>query len=269
MGTPRGRDAALGSIKARISAGIRRQIQEGTYEPGDPLPSTSSLVKQEGASAMTVRAAYDELITEGLVVAVPRRGYFVRDQMAMTWSMNAWQDPARLDTLPVDAWTADVQAAGYEGRQEISLGVVGADHAIAGHPARDLLDLAAGERVAVRRRTRYISGQAGEEPESIADSYYPFDLVKDSDIYGDRSVNTARILKELGAGLDRYVDELVPRIASPEEAQQLQLPPATAVLEIVRLGVTEDGRRVLVQHMIRPGRGSRFIYHVTYPENHQ
>lgn len=269
MGTPHGRDAALGSIKARISSNIRRGIQEGTYAPGDPLPSTSELVKQEGAAAMTVRSAYEELIAEGLVVAVPRRGYFVREQMAMTWSMNAWQDPARLDTLPIDGWTADVEAAGYQARQDIKLGIVGQDHRIAGHPVGELLDLASGDRVAVRFRTRYISGKSGEEPESVANSYYPFSLVKDSDICSDRSINTARALKELGAGLDRYIDELTPRIATPEEAHQLQLPAATAVLEIVRIGITEDDRKVLIQHMIRPGRGSRFIYHVTYPENHQ
>jgi GntR family transcriptional regulator len=267
MEISRARDAALGSIKARIAGKIRRAIQEGVYVPGTALPSTSALAKDEDAAPMTVRAAYDELIAEGLVVAVARRGYFVREQMAMTWSMNAWQDPARLDTLPVDAWTADIEAAGYRGRQEISLGIVGADHQVSGHPIGDLLDLVEHDRVAVRWRTRYITGKSGEEPESLANSYYPYSLVKDSEICSDRSVNTALVLKHLGAGLARYVDELTPRIATPEEAQQLQLPPSTAVLDLVRIGVTADGRRVLVQHMIRPGRGSKFVYHVTYPEN--
>jgi DNA-binding GntR family transcriptional regulator len=263
----RTRDAALGSIKARIADKIRHGIQEGTYAPGAALPSTSALAKEEDAAAMTVRAAYDELIAEGLVVAVPRRGFFVREQMAMTWSMNAWQDPARLDILPVDAWTADVEAAGYRGRQEISLGIVGTDHRVAGHPLDGLLDLEETDRIAVRWRTRYIIGKSGEEPESLANSYYPYSLVKDSEICSDRSVNTAVVLKRLGAGLARYVDELTPRIATPEEAQRLQLPPSTAVLDLVRIGITSTGRRVLVQHMIRPGRGSKFVYHVTYPEN--
>lgn len=267
MEVSRARDAALGSIKARIADKIRRAIQEGAYAPGAALPSTSALAKDEDAAPMTVRAAYDELISEGLVVAVARRGYFVREQMAMTWSMNAWQDPARLDTLPVDAWTADIEAAGYRGRQEISLGIVSTDHQVAGHPIGDLLDLADSDRIAVRWRTRYITGKSGEEPESLANSYYPYSLVKDSEICSDRSVNTALVLKNLGAGLCRYVDELTPRIATPDEAQQLQLPPSTAVLDLVRIGITADDRRVLVQHMIRPGRGSKFVYHVTYPEN--
>jgi len=267
MEAGRARDAALGSIKARIASKIRSGIQNGDYSPGDALPSTSTLATAENAAAMTVRSAYERLISEGLVVAVPRKGYFVREPMMMTWSMNAWQDPARFDILPIDAWTADVEAAGYRGRQEISLGIVGTDHCVAEHPLADLLDLEENDRVAVRWRTRYISGKSGEEPESVANSYYPFSLVKDSDICSDRSVNTALVLKQLGAGLARYVDELTPRIATAEEAQRLQLPPSTAVLDLVRIGITSDGRRVLVQHMIRPGRGSKFVYHVTYPEN--
>jgi DNA-binding GntR family transcriptional regulator len=215
---------------------------------------------------MTVRAAYEQLIAEGLVVSVPRRGYFVREQLAMVWRMNAWQDPQRLDTLPVDGWTADVEEAGYEGRQTIQVGMVGGDQEIAGHPLADLLQLAPDDRVVVRWRTRYIKSKTGEEPESIANSYYPYSLVRDSRIIDPTSANTAVILRELGSGLNRYVDELIPRIATPEEANQLELPPATAVLEIIRTGLTAEDKPVLVQHLIRPGRGSRFVYHVSYPE---
>jgi GntR family transcriptional regulator len=262
----RSRDAALGSIKARIADRLRREISQGTYSPGGALPSTHELAQSEDAASMTVRAAYEQLITEGLVVAVPRRGYFVRDQLSMTWQMNAWQDPKRLDALPIDAWTADIEAAGYEGRQEIRVGVVSRDEVVGGHEIGDLLQLAADDRVAVRWRTRFIRSASGEEPESIADSYYPYSLVRDSRIVDPSSVNTAVVLKSLNAGLRRYVDELIPRIASPDEMRQLELPPATAVLELTRIGITESDKPVLVQHMIRPGRGSRFVYHVTYPE---
>jgi DNA-binding GntR family transcriptional regulator len=58
-------------------------------------------------------------------------------------------------------------------------------------------------------------------------------------------------------------------MATLEEAKQLQLPAVTAVLEMVRTGFTAQNRPVLVQHLIRPGQGSTFIYHVTYPEGDQ
>lgn len=265
----RARDAALGDIKSRIAGKLRESIRAGRYRPGDPLPSTNELAEAEGAAPMTVRAAYSQLIGEGLVVSVPRKGFYVREQLRMQWHMNAWQDPKRLDTLPVDGWTADVEAAGYSGRQTISIGKVDGRQPIAGHTIGELFDLAPDDPVAVRYRMRYIGAgpdQPATDPESIADSYYPYALVRDTAITEPGSVNTAALLRRLGVGLHHYVDELTPRVATQEESARLQLPPVTAVLELIRIGYTAENRPVLVQHLIRPGQGSTWIYHVTYPE---
>jgi GntR family transcriptional regulator len=265
----RSRDAGLGDIKSRIAGKLREAIRAGRYRPGDPLPSTNDLAEAEGAAPMTVRAAYSQLIGEGLVVAVPRKGFYVREQLRMTWHMNAWQDPRRLDSLPVDGWTSDVEAAGYSGRQTISIGLENGRHPIAGHTIGELLGLSPSDPVAVRYRMRFIGpgpDQPATDPESIADSYYPYDLVRDTAITDPESVNTAAILRQLGAGLHHYVDELVPRMATQEECTRLQLPPVTAVLELIRTGYTAEDRPVLVQHLIRPAQGSTWIYHVTYPE---
>ena len=262
----RTRDAGLGSIKARIAGRLRQAINDGEYRAGDPLPSTNELAEAEEAAAMTVRASFDQLISEGLVVAVPRKGYFVREQLALTWHMNAWQDPDRLDTLPEDAWTADIEAAGFKGRQDIHIGIDAAARIVADRPLSEWLSLPSNAKVVARQRMRYIGRGTADEPESIADSYYPHDLVRDTEIMAPESVNTAAILRDLGERFHRYVDVLVPRIATPEEADRLQLPPATAVLELVRTAITAADRPVVAQHMIRPGRGSHFIYHVTYPD---
>lgn len=261
---PRARDAALGSIKARIADRLRQAIQDGDYRPGAALPSTAALAASEEAAPMTVRAAYEQLISEGQVVAVPRKGYFVRDQLRLDWDMNAWQDPERVATLPVDTWIATVEGAGFLHRQTINLAIVGPDHQLGRRTVGELLQTT--DPVVVRQRVRYIGRKIANEPESIADSYYPQDLVAGSKIMSPESHNTVAELHEMGADLARYIDELTPRIATPAEADQLQLPTATAVLELVRLGITSDNRPVLVQHQIRPGNGSRFVYHVAYPE---
>jgi GntR family transcriptional regulator len=265
----RARDAARGDIKSRIADNLRTAIAAGEYRPGDQLPSTNTLAAEEDAAPMTVRAAFSELISEGLVVAVPRRGFFVREPVAMTWHMNAWQDPRRLENVALDGWTADVEAEGLTGRQSIDVRMVTADHVIAGYTLAELLELPAGEPVAVRARIRYVGRpeQGATDPESIADSYYSYELIRDTPITRPESVNTAAILRELGAGLDHYRDELVPRLATKDEAARLQLPPSTAVLEIVRSAYTGEGKPGLIQHMIRPGQGSRYVYHVGYPED--
>jgi DNA-binding GntR family transcriptional regulator len=256
------------TVQGRIASQLRQAITEGTHSPGDPLPSIADLTGSQGAAAGTVRAAYAELIREGLVVAVERRGYFVREHQRMIWHMNAWQDPQRLGTLPVDGWTADIEAAGYQGRQDIKVGITTASEKAGGHTVGELLQLASDDRVLVRWRVRYVRSEtAGEEPQSIADSYYPYDVVRDSKICDPASTNTATVLAGLGVALSRYVDDFTPRIATSLEQQQLQLPPATAVLDLVRTGITGSGKPVLVQHIIQPGQGNRFIYHVAYPES--
>jgi GntR family transcriptional regulator len=265
----RAREAALGDIKSRIAGNLRESIRTGQYRPGDPLPSTNELADAEGVAPMTVRAAYSQLIGEGLVISVPRKGFYVRERLRMTWHMNQWQDPKRLDGLPVDGWTADVKAAGYSGRQTISIGKVAGRHPIAGHTIGELLGLESSAPVAVRNRMRYIGpgpDKPATDPESIADSYYPYALVRDTAITEPESVNTAVLLRQLGAGLHHYKDELIPRMATREESTRLQLPQVTAVLEFIRTGYTADDRPVLVQHLIRPGQGATFIYHVAYPE---
>ncbi len=60
----------------RVRDALREKINGGTYKPGDQLPTTE-LVLSFGVSQLTVRAAYRELATEGLVETRGSRGTFV------------------------------------------------------------------------------------------------------------------------------------------------------------------------------------------------
>src|SRR5215203_5576105 len=64
----------------QISADLRRQIVDGTYHPGDQLPSERDLREQYKVSAQTIRSAFDQLRAEGLVVSYQGRGVYVREQ---------------------------------------------------------------------------------------------------------------------------------------------------------------------------------------------
>ncbi|MGC4953855.1 GntR family transcriptional regulator [Actinomadura citrea] len=261
----RGREAALGDLSARIAADLRNAILQGDYAEGDRLPSTSEIMKREDVSSLTVRGAYQQLIAEGLVVAVPKKGFYVREALNMTWHMTKWQDPKRLKSVPLDGWPADVEAAGFSHHQTISVGIVAGDEPIAGTPIADRLGIPIEERVVVRRRLRLIGPSpdtAATTPESIADSYYSYALVKETAIMQPESVNTAAILADLGWPMGAHEDELTPRIATRTESETLQLPEVTAVLEVVRTTYTAPDKPVLVLHQIRPGNGSKYIYRV-------
>lgn len=56
---------------------IRDAITEGSYMPGDKIPSIRDIQENEGVSKNTVLQALNELELEGYISAHPRSGYFV------------------------------------------------------------------------------------------------------------------------------------------------------------------------------------------------
>lgn len=56
---------------------LRRWIADGTYRPGDRLPSEAALCEQFGVSRITVRAALDQLVAAGLLWRRRGKGTFV------------------------------------------------------------------------------------------------------------------------------------------------------------------------------------------------
>ena len=58
---------------------IAGRIQDGTWRPGDKLPSENDLVGQFGMSRMTVNRALRELVEQGRIRRVAGVGSFVAD----------------------------------------------------------------------------------------------------------------------------------------------------------------------------------------------
>lgn len=63
-------------IKEQIKAGILSE----KYAQGEYLPSIRSLAKELKISVITTMKAYEELESEGLVTAVPGKGFYVNAQ---------------------------------------------------------------------------------------------------------------------------------------------------------------------------------------------
>lgn len=57
---------------------LRRQIADGTFRPGDQLPSEAQLVQRYGVSPMTVRRSINLLADQDVVSTAQGRGTFVR-----------------------------------------------------------------------------------------------------------------------------------------------------------------------------------------------
>jgi DNA-binding GntR family transcriptional regulator len=63
----------------RLAEDLRAAIREGRYANGKRLPTEAELERHYGVSRQTVRRAFQDLVAEGLVYRVPKRGTFVTD----------------------------------------------------------------------------------------------------------------------------------------------------------------------------------------------
>ena len=70
-------DASKGALYETLYKDIRDDIKSGTLKAGEKLPSKRTLAKNLGVSTITVESAYAQLISEGYVYSLPKRGYFV------------------------------------------------------------------------------------------------------------------------------------------------------------------------------------------------
>ncbi|NIF06504.1 PLP-dependent aminotransferase family protein [Chryseobacterium sp. Tr-659] len=58
---------------------IAKMIEEGTFKPGDKLPSIRNLHQKKGLSIGTILQSFNYLMEKGLVVSKEKSGYFVQD----------------------------------------------------------------------------------------------------------------------------------------------------------------------------------------------
>jgi GntR family transcriptional regulator len=272
--SPRTRSTATGSVPERLDVyerladELRREIVSGKYKPGDRLPSTLELMERTGVANLTVRGAYRMLIEEGLVEAISKRGFYVRRPNAMTWRMNPGSTTRRAASSILDFWAADVEAAGLAHREELSIAIDDSSVLVLGRPVGERLGLPEGSRVLVRRAIRYVGPADGGTPaeaDSLADEYYPYDLVRDTALASPAPSDPLEVLAEIGHKPRGSVDEVRPRLATTEERRLLSLPQVSVVLELARTAHTADRAPVAVLHQIRRGDGATFCYEISYP----
>lgn len=67
-------------IYKQISDSFRTDILAGRYKDGEFLPSIRELAKDLKISVITTMKAYEQLESEGLVTAMPGKGFYVNAQ---------------------------------------------------------------------------------------------------------------------------------------------------------------------------------------------
>ena len=83
----------------RLAADVRKAIAEGTYPPGSPTPSITTLSQQSGHARQTCSKALNVLVDEGLLIRYPGLGYYVTTKGSDTPPANPASAAGRPDEL--------------------------------------------------------------------------------------------------------------------------------------------------------------------------
>lgn len=68
----------------KVAEKIQSQIEDGTFQPGERLPSIKALCQSHQVSNITIRAALKQLVTKGYLESRPRSGVFIRERSNRT-----------------------------------------------------------------------------------------------------------------------------------------------------------------------------------------
>jgi GntR family transcriptional regulator len=232
----------------RIADTLRVRIVSGELAPGARLASERALSEEFGVSRPTLREAIKVLRAEGLVIAAPGAGLFVREAPHLIRnSRNRLSREERARTG--GTFAADMASVGLTHYVETKIDTVeaGADIAL-------LLDVDEGSRVVVRERRMWGSGT----PMQFASSYFPADIAEGTPIM-DRDTGHGGVyarLEEMGHRLvSPFVERISVRIPSRPERMWFGLDEGVAILVIHRIARTAE-RVVEVNRILL--RGDRY-----------
>lgn len=224
-----------------IADGLRRRIASGEFLPTGKLPPERDLVKEYGASQGTVRQAIATLRDEGVVESRVGSGVYVR----------SWRPIVRnaLKRLLAEQWGEgkSIWDVDIDDRRLEADGVQ-VEQLPAPSDVAAVLDIPEGEPVWRRNRRYLVDGV----PVIRSTSYIPDDLARGTRITQNDTGpgGTYARLADAGYKPARFREDLRCRMPSSAEIEDLRLPAATPVVEIVRYAYDSTDRVVEMNRMI-------------------
>ena len=218
----------------QLAEGLRTLINEGAVRVGEALPSERELSAMTSISRVTVRKAIDALLREGMLSRRPGSGTYVAIRIEQPASLLAGfsADMAGRGARPGSIWL------------EKRLAAASAEEAAA-------LGLAPGGAVVRLSRVRTADG----EPLAIERAVVPAALLPSPQEIGDTLYGA---LEAHGARPVRGVQRLQSSLATPQEAELLNVPVGAAILRIERRSFLADGAPVEVTRSAY--RGDRYDF---------
>jgi GntR family transcriptional regulator len=226
----------------QVADALRDEIRRGRYQPGDKLPSERELSERFEVSKVTARQAIVQLRAEGLITSRAGSGVFVAEK----------GPPRRLsdDILRGEAFYRAVDRLGLHADVATTISREPATADVA-----EALDVDQGAEVLVH--TRLVRAEGGL-PLFLATNYFPADVADAVPQLADES--TIGLPKWLGQAFGPLYGEDVidSRMPTPQEREQLEIPPDTPITEIK--GVNRDSQHRPLHYIVKVTPSGRFLY---------
>ncbi|BCJ28289.1 GntR family transcriptional regulator [Actinocatenispora sera] len=221
----------------RIADDLREQIKNGTYGPGDKLPSERKLAAQYGSARNTAAEAIDILRREGLAVAKHGAGAFVRLKPALLrLGSNRYSRTLR-ETTGLSPYRAEVTKQGRTPR----VACTSIERVDAPEDVAQRLGLNDDDRSVVRRENWYF---ADDEPVQVGVTFIPWAIADGSVLATSANMGKGSLyarFEDLGHPLTRIREEISARMPTPEEVAGLVIPDGVPVLEVLHTGIDDNG----------------------------
>ncbi|MFD4477672.1 MULTISPECIES: GntR family transcriptional regulator [unclassified Streptomyces] len=155
-----------------------------------------------------------------------------------------------------DAWAAEAAAAGRRGTQRI----VQAGEVPAPPELAELLGVAEGDAVVVRRRVIELDG----EPNELTDTYYPTEVARGTPLAATAKIRggAVTLLAELGHTGVTVREDVTARMPTEEERAVLRIGVDEPVLRLARVTLDGEGRPIQADLMTMPAARQRLRYEI-------
>jgi DNA-binding GntR family transcriptional regulator len=232
--------ATGGFLYQGLSQELRRRIRSGVYAKGNRIPTEAELVREFHVSAITIRRAVRELITEGLLFGRQGLGVFVTDTRRIV---------RRFTAVFTTSMAEDMRRGGYEpSAKERSLALIPASSELARQ-----LGIESGTRIYRHEKTFF----ADQEPIGLDTTFLPShvgDVVRhtlsDGFIVG--------VLARHGITVDHMDYRFEGDVVSADAAAVLGLPTGFPVLSVSYTAFDQRGKPLFTGRTVC--RSDRFSY---------
>lgn len=248
--TPVASAARRGSLASpryhQVYVTLRSWVRDGSYRPGDRIPTEPELCQLFGVSRITIRKAIDELARQGWLVRQQGRGTFVQLSAA-----NA--------AASIDLDEARQQVAGFTAATEV-VGLSSAD-VDPDEETRAALSLGTDERV---RRSTHVRELRGV-PLGLITTFVPLEVAAQVGEAGLARQSMFELLDK--AGIDvAEADQLIgATLAGVEAAQALGVEIGAPLLRLTRVVFDAAGRPV--ERVVALYRADAYQYHTRLRRN--